>query len=195
MIPLLLAACTATDGDDGEATLGDSAARGDTAPDDTDDTDHTGDTGDTGDTGTARQGVSGQRGTATVGDTYTGTDERYFVADRGRGEDVCRISYAVDSVGARTDCIGDAAPCDWAFDVVYGAAQLLAESGAGCLGVGIDLTAIEGSTAGYGYVDDYYGHTSVLMVVDESGAWNPATFASFNRGALEYDWEYGLVDY
>lgn len=189
MLNLLLACTASPDAADPSSDTG----QGDTV----DDTggDSGGDTGGDTDTGSAAlQALSGLRGTATVGAAYAGEETRYVIADRGEGEPLCQLAYALTSTATREDCEGAGAACDWAFDLVVSGATVEAEAEPGCAAFGLEVAALEGSTVGYGFVADYHGHTSVLMV-DIAGAWTATSFADFAGGAFSYDWELGLVDY
>ena len=193
---LTLLACGAANPD--TATL-DSAIAGETGAESDGNADSafndSGESGESaGDTATPQQGLAGRRGSGNVSDDYQGVEESYFVADRGDGTDVCRVSYVLQSVGERPDCGAGEDTCDWAFDIELSAAALVGEADPGCAGVGIDPLAFDGLVVSYGFIADYYGHTSVL-VVELEGVWTATSFASFRGEAFEYDWEYGLVDY
>jgi len=143
------------------------------------------------------QGLLGRAGTATVSYTsYEGTEELYFAADQGQGEDICRIRYDLSSTAVRDDC----ADCEWAFDLVVSGAELITETAPGCLAtVGADSAALgdlEGTVVSYGYDPDYFGHIEILFV-EQGGAWAAADHASWDAssGAFSYDWEDGYHPY
>jgi hypothetical protein len=154
--------------------------------------------GDTADTGAPPHGTGllYWEGEATVtGDTYDGHEDIALLADKGMGNAVCRIRYAVTSTALRSDC-GD--QCLWAFDVVLGPAEVLTDTGA-CGAAGYDeaaVAALEGTSRAYGYIDDYIGHAAVLMV-DLGEGWEVADYAAWTdtQGGLSYHWEQGYTAY
>lgn len=178
---LLLAACDADQGDDDS-----------TDPGDDDD-----DAGDDDDTTEDASGLLGRVGTATVdGASYQGTEDLYFTTEYGEGEDVCRIRYPLSSSAVRDDC----ADCVWAFDLVLGAPELIAETDPGCLAtVGVDsasLGDVEGDVVSYGYDPEYFGHIQMLLV-EQAGSWAAVGHADWESGsgAFSYDWEDGYHTY
>lgn len=165
------------------------------------DLDDSGDSGapvDSGDSGgEERLGAGGRLGAATANaDGYVGTEDWYFIADRGEGEELCRVQLSLASTAARADC----ADCAWAWDLEVTDAALLVEAAPGCtptLGLdSADLSGLVGQTVSYGYAPDYFGHAQVLMVAT-GGAWAAATFATWDEdsGAFAYDWETGFYAY
>jgi hypothetical protein len=137
-------------------------------------------------------------GTAVVLDgPYEGYDEIYLIGDDGNGEEVCRVRVAVTSTTSRTDC----EDCDWAFDVVYGAAEVVTDVDSACeVALELDktaLAALEGTEMAYGYNPDYIGHAKVLMTYAEDGVWTPAAYATYDEltGAFSYDREIAIVKY
>jgi len=171
---------TAGDDDDTAADDDDTAADDDTAGDD--------DTEDA-------VALAGRYGQALADESgYDGVEELYWIADAGAGEDLCRVRYELRSTGEiRTDCDD----CAWAFDMVLDQVAVVAESGPGCAGMGLDVGALgDGLHDAYGYAPDYFGHAQILMA-DAGSGWNAATFASWDEASLsfEYDWEQGHQSY
>jgi len=183
LLGLLLTACPTTQDDD---SAGDDDAGDDDAGDD-----------DAGDDDTGPEGLLGRSGTATVSvSSYEGTEDLYFTKDYGEGEDICRIRYALSTVAVRDDC----QDCAWAFDLVLGKPELIAETDPGCLAtVGVDgttLAGLEGTEVTYGYNPDYFGHIQVLLVY-QGGEWISAGHAEWEStsGAFTYDWQDGYHPY
>lgn len=183
MTLLLLLACTSADSADDTKSGSDT----DSGLVDTAETGETGDT-DSGNHGTGQVGVTGTATADAAG--YAGTEDWYFIADSGDGEDVCRIRYTLTGVTARTDCDD----CSWAWTLEVSDAEVVTD--AGCAeSVGVDATTVgslDGTTTGYGYIASYYGHADVLAV-DEDGQWVVETFAAWDEGtsAFSYDWNQG----
>jgi hypothetical protein len=203
-----LAGCPGDDDDDDTGDDDTSAADDDTGDDDTgdDDTgdDDTGDddTGDddTGDddTTTTGTGLFGRSGTATAGPgAYTGSEDLYLVAEKGAGDDVCRVRYDLTTTAVREDC----ADCDWAHDLERANATALAWEHADCgtlLGIGSDdVSVLDGTAVSYGYIDEYFGHASVLSEYTANLIWEVVGFASYDAsgGTLVYDLEDGFIGY
>jgi hypothetical protein len=197
---LVLAGCPSSDDDDDDATADDDDATADddddaTADDDDDDiTDDDDDVADDDDDTSERIGLSGKSGMAVVlnGD-YTGTEEMYFVAEDGDGEDVCRISYELNTVAERFDCESFAEACIWAYDLVVASPAVVNESDVGCEGVfGLDeagVAALAGGEISRGYIR-YLGHTWVLLEQQPDDTWAPFCNAVWDEatGEVEYNW-------
>ncbi len=160
----------------------------------------TGDTGDSDtslDSGPTRSGLLGREGAGQFETaSYTGTEERFFVAEEGQGADVCRIHYDLTSVGPqRTDC----EDCLFAFDLQVGNAGVTVDEDPICLSLWevSDISELDGTQVGYGYVAEYLGHASVLMLDRGTGVWEPAAYATLDEetGALTYTWNEGYIAY
>jgi len=157
----------------------------DTIGDDDDDDDD--------DTTEERLGLAGKLGAATaLAGTYDGYEELYFVAEKGAGDDVCRIHYTATSVAERTDCVD----CDWAYDLRFTGPSITAETDVGCLPtLGYDADSvndIDGTSMAYGYIAEYFGHAQVMTLYTEAtDSWDVVTFASWDAvtGEFSYDWE------
>ena len=181
---------------------GDTAADSDVVEDsglagDTSDSASGSDSADSQDTGEERIGLSGRIGTAIVDDKgFRGTEDLYFVADYGEGEDICRIRYTLTTIGSRTDCD----ECEWAYDLQLSGPELISEVEPGCLStVGIDSTSIDvldAQIVSYGYNPDYFGHIAVLFV-EQDGVWGPVDHGAWDRddGSFVYDWQDGYEAY
>ncbi|MDP7115231.1 MAG: hypothetical protein QGH45_24865 [Myxococcota bacterium] len=199
-----LAGCPGDDDDDDSSGDDDTtAADDDTGDDDTgdDDTgdDDTGDddTGDD-DTTTTGTGLLGCSGTATAGPgIFAGSEDLYLVADKGAGEDVCRVQYDLDTTADRDDCVD----CDWAHDLERTSATALAWEHPDCatlLGLDSDdVSMLDGTAVSYGYIDEYFGHASVLSEYTANLIWEVVGFASYDvsGGTLVYDLEDGFIGY
>ncbi|RME21634.1 MAG: hypothetical protein D6798_17635 [Deltaproteobacteria bacterium] len=133
-------------------------------------------------------------GTATVTETtYSGSETLQFKGDEGDGEVLCEITIGLESIGTRSDC----GNCDWAFDLRVTAADI--NTDVACDAIGYDKATLEslvGSTRGYGYDPEYFGHAPTLMVL-EGKTWNPVAYASYDPGthAFEYDGVDGTYPY
>ena len=187
------------DKDDTEVPEGDT----DTDTDTDSDTDADGDTDTDTDTDTdPKEALQGYSGQATAGyEGYDGVEEWYFVADEGDGEDICRIRYELKSGDARDDCPHNGhSGCIWAWDVTIAGAEILAESDIGCEGsLGVtqeSLADLNGTTWGFGFNPDYYGHAAVQLR-DMGEGWFVSTFASWDEGdgTFTYQWDQGYVEY
>ncbi len=207
-ITLTLALTGCPTGDDDDTGDDDTSADDDTGDDDTgdDDTgdDDTGDddsadddTGDD-DTTTTGTGLLGRSGTATAGPgIYNGTEDIYLVAEKGAGDDVCRVSYDLTATGVRDDCTD----CDWALDLERSGATAVVWDHADCgnlLNIGSDdVTVLDGTAVSYGYIDEYFGHASVLTEYTANQTWEVVGFASYDAsgGTLVYDLEDGFIGY
>ena len=138
-------------------------------------------------------GYAGQATADAVG--YAGHEELYLIGDGGAGDDLCRIRYELTRVAPREDC----EPCEWAFDLVASAPEVVAESGPGCTALGYDaagLAALDGALREYGFTFEYIGHAAVLMVHGDGG-WEAVSFATWSpeTGAFSYDWDVGYEEY
>ncbi len=152
------------------------------------------------DAGYENNGICGISGRGIVKDVlFQGTEERYLIADEGYGADICRISYTLRVIGApRTDC----SLCEWAFDLeINDDVLVVAEEQTGCAGssLGFDeatIAGLPGELVSYGYVDEYMGHSSVLMQY-RNDQWEAVTFASWNSdtGEINYDRKDGTCGY
>jgi hypothetical protein len=190
LLALSFTGCT-TDPDDDDDTAGDD----DTGDDDTGD-DDTGDD-DSGDDDTAANtGMFGYLGDATASDAgYDGWEELYLIAEKGLGDDVCRVRYDVDATAPRDDC----ADCMWAHDVVVSNPQVTLDVDGACAAIGYDaaaIAALDGTTKSYGYAEEYFGHADVIMVMVK-GEWSAVSFATWDDGSENflYDWEVGFEGY
>ncbi|MDP6933132.1 MAG: hypothetical protein QGG40_09455, partial [Myxococcota bacterium] len=129
-------------------------------------------------------------------DTYQVTEQWYFTAEEGEGEDICRVSYTVTSTDSRSDC----ELCDWAFDLVISDPEVLVDTDVGCEAtVGVDsddVAALDGTTVSYGYTAEYFGHAEVLFV-EVDGAWTAVSNAVWDpsTGTFTYDWQDAYVAY
>lgn len=138
--------------------------------------------------------LEGYSGQAVAGhEGYSGTEEWFFVADEGDGEDICRIRYELENGDARTDCQTphSHSSCIWAWDVTISSAEIVSESGMGCEGAcGVttaNVSDLDGTTWGIGYNPDYYGTANVL-VRDMGEGWFAAAFADWyeDEGTFTY---------
>lgn len=185
---LVLAACNGDkqETDSGPATDTDSD---DTDAVDTDDTD-----------APAREGLLQRVGTATVTDSYAGTEDLQLVSEEdadGDGEDdvVCRIRYELVSVAVRDDCV----MCEWAFDLEIRGATVAEDPLGVCLAVtGYDasnVAELDGTISARGFDPEYAGHAEVLLSELEPGSWQTVSYATFVGEQLDYAWDDGYVAY
>lgn len=183
---LVAAGCPGTDDDDsgsGDDDVGD---------DDLGDDDAT--AGDDDDTTT--RALLAFEGSAMVdAGGYAGTEALVIEADEGAGAELCRVTYTLTSTAVREDCD----LCDWAYDLVVSNPAVVTESGVGCGPFGYsadDLAALDGSARSYGYVEEYIGHASMLMV-HTGTLWEGISYATFfeETGDLSYGWDDAYVPY
>ena len=186
-------------GDTGASTdTSDTSDTGDTA--DSGETGETGETGDTGETNeTGDTGLVGDEGLlswvgdATIGDGWEGSESVRFVAQSGLGDTLCDVRYPVTSLRVRDDC----ADCVVAYDVVFGAPEVLTDTA--CAAAGYDAATIaagEGEERAYGFALDYVGHANVLMRYEDE-RWQAVSFVDWNEAKerIVYNWEQGYVEY
>ena len=194
---------TDTDSDADSDTDTDSDSDADSDADTDADSDADADSDSDTDTGSVTTlALTGYSGQADAGyDGYSGTEDWYFIADEGAGDDICRIRYNVEHSATRTDCPSSGhSDCIWAWDVVVSGAAIVSESGIGCSGsFGLNahtVSGLDGSTFGLGYNPDYYGHAAV-MVRDMGKGWNVVSFATWNEvtEAFTYQWDQGFTEY
>ncbi len=146
----------------------------------------------------ARSGLLVRFGTLVYdGAALSGEERLTVLGDSGYGAAVCEIRYDITSTLSRSDCPG----CIWAFDVVYGGAEVVLDLDASCLtGAGYDastVAALNGVASSRAFHPDYVGHKEVLMSDLGSGfqavsyveLWDAAS------GTLTYDWDDGVVFY
>lgn len=200
-----LCGCTAAkdSGTDSGGSSGDTApvdtadndtAGGDSA--DTTDTAQDSDTGGDSDTGTdtgLQTGLLTWNGEAVVGAGYSGTEHILLLGDFGLGDPACDIAYTVQSTEARDDC----AECAWAWDVRFGAPEVLV--GDRCEVVGYDeaaIAALEGTTRSVGLALDFMGHGNALMVYT-GASWSAVALAAWSEAdsTVDYEWAQSYVDY
>jgi hypothetical protein len=150
-------------------------------------------------------GVCGERGQGTVdSSSFEAFEERYILGDEGFGEDVCVVRFDLVRVGdAPEGCIDlSGEPCSWAHEVERQNPSVLVNEHSACdLGaLGLTEAAIaevEGTRVAYGFVNEYVGHNSVLLVHDGTGEWLPAGNANWDdaTGSFRFDRRDGLCDY
>ncbi len=157
------------------------------------------DTGEETDTDTdtdADLGTLEFSGTAVVHDSYMGTEVLAFLADEGRGDVICQLSYPLEGAALRSDCD----ECDWAFDVTAGTVEVQTDVDGACDAIGwgkAARAALTGTARGYGYVAEYFGHAPVLMRYDDASGWNPVSYAAYDEksGAFDYSWQDATLPY
>ncbi len=194
---LTLAPLGCPDDPDDDDDSGDDDAGDDDAGDDDSGDDDTASDDDAGDDDSGGgTGMLGYYGSATAdADGYDGIEELYLIADKGMGEDLCRIRYEVDATAPRDDC----ADCMWAHDVVFEDPEVIVDVAGACAAIGYDaaaVAALSGTTRSQGYAEEYFGHADVIMVFD-GGTWSVVSFATWDHGShlFEYDWEVGYESY
>jgi hypothetical protein len=140
----------------------------------------------------SERGVCGARATGVItAEEFQIKEERYLLSDGGFGPDICVVSFDVKRVGdAPPGCdenAGQQTECLWTHLVQYDNPTVVLDENGVCakseLGMDADaIAAIEGLQMSYGYVFEYQGHNSVLMVYDaERGLWAPGTNAGWDE--------------
>lgn len=153
----------------------------------------TADTADSAPPAPTGTGLLTWEGAASIRDGWDGTETVTFRAELGLGDVLCELRYTVAGADPREDCPS----CAIAYEVILGAPDVTVADGCGAAGYdAAAIAAIEGTTRGYGFATDYYGHASVLLV-DEGGGWDAAAFADHDdtAGTLSYSWDHGYIDY
>jgi hypothetical protein len=153
-------------------------------------------------------GVCGRRSEGTVtADSFDTHEEFYLIGENGFGEDLCVVRFEVTRVGdAPSGCdesAGQQMECLWTHLVEYGNPSVVTDRDGVCanseLALSADaIAAIEGRRVAYGYVFEYQGHNSVLMVYDDEGAvWEADVNAGWEEtsGAFRFDARDGFCDY
>jgi len=157
--------------------------------------------GSSSDGGSTSLGVCGLRGEALVfADSYEGWEEYYVIGDEGLGEELCVVRFNVRRVAEAppgcTDCL-------WTHEVEYSEPQVLVDTDGVCARseLALDDTAIAeiaGQRHGYGYIFEYIGHASYLMLYDvNSSTWRGRHYASWDDelGDLLFDYRLGACTY
>ena len=148
-----------------------------------------------------RTGVCGMSGEGTVTvEGFTGFEEVYLIGDEGLGDDLCRIRSPLTAVGSPTTSC-DA--CEFAFVFERGVSSVVVDIDDACASsaLSMDVAGIEGmigTTVSYGFASEYVGHSSVLMLLDDTtDTWQAVAFASYNdtTGAFGYDRRDGFCGY
>lgn len=132
--------------------------------------------------------------------SFDGFEEYYLIAERGFGDDICVVRYAVTRVGAAPEGCAD---CLFSHLVEFSKPTVLSDPDGTCASSerGLDsaaIAALDGSQAAYGFVPEFAGHASVLMKYDEASArWQPYGNASYdaNTGAFRFDRRSGFCAY
>jgi hypothetical protein len=147
------------------------------------------------------QGMCGVSGEAEVTTTsFVGFEEHYLIEEEDSSADRCRVRYALHSVGT------PAVPCDacvWSFIVEKTTPQVITDLEGACAKstLGLDDNAIasmDGERIAYGYVEEYVGHSNVLMRLNDTAqAWEAVTFAFWDETTtiLYYDRQDGYCGY
>jgi len=146
-------------------------------------------------------GVCGQRGESTVSDTeFEGYEELYLLGEEGFGDELCVVRIDVARTGDAPDGCTD---CVWSHQVEFSNATVVVDTDGACAksDLGFDaarLAAVDGSSAGYGYVFEFMGHNDVLMKYDAGAAlWNPFGNAVWDEETSEFHFDHrdGFCNY
>lgn len=140
----------------------------------------------------SERGVCGARATGVItAEDFQIKEERYLLSDGGFGPDICVVSFDVTRVGdAPPGCdenAGQQTECLWTHLVRYDNPTVVLDENGVCanseLGMDADaIAAIDGFEVAYGYVFEYQGHNSVLMVYDEQlQRWEPGANAGWDE--------------
>jgi hypothetical protein len=159
----------------------------------------------------SERGVCGARanGVVTVED-FQIKEERYLLGDEGRGSAICVVSFDVTRVGdAPPGCDesarvgGQQDECLWTHLVQYGNPTVAVDEDGVCTNSELEMNAdaiaaLDGLQVAYGYVFEYIGHNSVLMIYDnEQEIWEPGTNVGWDEmtGDFLFDERRGFCNY
>ncbi len=164
--------------------------------------------GAAGDSGYAELGVCGRRSEGIVTETSFDTyQEYYLLGDEGQGPEVCVVRFDVSRIGdGPAGCekfAGQQEECLWTHLVEFTNPRVLIDEEGACANseLGMDAAAIaeiDGRQVAYGYVFEYQGHNSVLMIYDEEQAiWKPLLNAGWGEesGDFRFDERDGFCGY
>ncbi len=167
-----------------------------------------GSSGDAGGSGEPLVGVCGLRSAGTVtSDAFETYEELYLLGDEGFGEEVCVVRVEVVRVGdAPPGCdemAGQQDECLWTHQVEYRNPEVLLDENGACANsdLGMDaaaVAALDRTQKAYGYVFEYQGHNSVLMIYsEESSLWEPDVNAGWTEstGDFQFDRRDGFCNY
>jgi hypothetical protein len=134
-------------------------------------------------------------------------EEFFLLGDSGLGDDLCVVRFRLTGVGeAPPGCdenAGQQQECLWTHLVEYSDPEVITNVDGACenseLGMDEDaIAAIDGSQEAYGYVFEYQGHNSVLMVYDQQAqSWEPGVSAGWSEesGDFLFDRRDGFCGY
>jgi hypothetical protein len=132
--------------------------------------------------------------------SYRGFEERYLMTSDDDPMDLCRVRYELYAVGepsiACTACVWDVVVERRNPRVVVDVDDACANSDLALDETGIAAGA--GTRVAYGYVNEFIGHSNVLMRFNqELGVWEAVTFANWSEetGEFFYDRRDGLCGY
>lgn len=153
-------------------------------------------------------GVCGVRSVGIVtADSFETTEEIFLLGDEGLGDDLCIVRYTVSRVGdAPPGCdenAGQQDACLWTHLVEYSEPEVVLDENGVCenseLGMSQEaIDAIDGTQVAYGYVFEYQGHNSVLMIFDqETETWEAGVNAGWDEesGDFTFDRRDGFCSY
>ena len=176
---------------------GDTADSADTAATDTGDPpDDSGsnDSGDTaGDSGAPTgDGLLRFTGSATVLDSFAGTETVSFIAEDGAGATVCEVALTLASTGPREDCLD----CAWAYDVTITEVETVVDTECAAIGFSNPEDYV-GFSRGMGFDPLYMGHAPALLEDSGDGKWLVFGYAEWDEttGALTYNRDDGYYPY
>lgn len=131
---------------------------------------------------------------------YLGTLDFVLLAERGNGDELCRVRFTLQTVGEPE------LPCDdcyWSTVVEQVDPQTITDVDGACAMSerGLDaetIAAMTGQKTAIGYADESTGHGEVLLRYDEdTGAWVEDSFGTWmpDEGALTYEKVEGFCTY
>ena len=158
--------------------------------------------------GFTETGVCGVRSTGIVTvDDFETSEEYYLLGDEGFGDDLCAVRFDVTRVGDAPagcdDFAGQQEGCLWTHLVQYSNPEIITDVDGACENSELAMSAsaidaIDGQQVAYGYVFEYQGHNSVLMIYDdEQGVWDAGVNAGWSEesGDFQFDRRDGFCGY
>jgi hypothetical protein len=129
-------------------------------------------------------------------DSFDTTEEYFLLGDEGFGEDLCAVRFTLTRVGdAPPGCdenAGQQDECLWTHRVEYSNPEIVTNVDGACENseLGMDserIASIEGTQVAYGYVFEYQGHNSVLMVYDDAAqSWTAGVNAGWTEATGDF---------
>lgn len=132
--------------------------------------------------------------------SYQGFEEVYITTGDDDPVDVCRIRYELRAVGEPSSACAE---CSWDVLIERRNPSVIVDVDHACANSDLALdaagvAAFEGEPVEYGYVDEFMGHSNVLVRLNrDRGTWEAVTFANWSEttGDLFYDRRDGFCGY